>query len=229
MKVMNQSRALLDTLRGKYQKYPNVIITDSYLLLMKSLQATITTISFDVLSNVGNATVLENRLSITDRFAVKDMAVCIMKAGASTTATSAEIAVGRPNTYPNTSVYTGAAEAVNLEAIYNSQLRVVIDSKVFYQSLDTRRFFRVPTSQQGVAVSTQGAGAAPGLIQRDGWDSLNYAFSPVAPNFEFSGSGKNEVTLTLPNPTLTSGTSSQNFVLAYFRGFLIQNINQPIR
>lgn len=226
MKVMNQSRALLDTLRAKYQKYPNVIITDSYLLLMKSLQGTITTVTFDVLSNVGNATVLENRLSITDRFAVKDMAVCIMKAGASTAATAAEIAVGRPNTYPNPNIYTGAAEAANLEAIYNSQMRVAIDSKIFYQSLDTRRFFRVPTSQQGTAVS---AVAGTGVLSRDGWDNLNYCFSPVAPNFEFSGSGKNEVTLQLPNPTLTSGTSSQNFVLAYFRGFLIQNINQPIR
>lgn len=225
----NRSRAMYNALLEKYTKerYPQRIITDGYLMLMKSIQGTPTNVIFDVLVNQSSGTVatnIERRLNITDRFNVSDMSICLMKAGSSTTATQAEISVARPDTYPNPNVFTAANEASNLESVYNGSLNVTIDSTVYYQALELRRFYRVPTSQAGTAVSTV---AITGVIQRDGWDNLNYAFSPVTPDFEFSGIGNNQVTVNLsPSAIDLSGTSSQNFLVIYFRGFLIQNVNQ---
>jgi len=229
-KVMNASRALYSQLKEKYgNANRNVIITDSFLMLMKSIQGTITTVNFDVLTNASSGTtptVIERRLNITDRFAVRDMAVCIMKAGTTVAATQAEINIGIPSTYPNENVFNGAGEAANLGAVYNGYLTIIIDSVVYYQALDLRRFYRVPTSQKGTAVS---AVAVDGIVHNDGWDILNYAFAPVQPQFEFSGSGNNQCSVTINNPTSLVGTNSQNFLCWYFRGFLIQNINNPIR
>lgn len=225
VKSTNQPRALYSELKSKYAGR-GAIITDSYLMLMKSIQGTITTVQFDVLNNVGTPTVNEVRLNITDRFCVREMSMFLAKAGASTAATNAEVSVARPSTFPNLNIFTGANEAANLEAVYNGNLRVVIDSVVYYQSLDTRRFYRAGQAQQGTAVSSV---ATTGIQARDQYDMLNYAFSPVYPTFELNGIGKNEVTLTIPNPTVLSGTSSQNFVCLLMRGFLVQNINQSTR
>jgi hypothetical protein len=159
-------------------------------------------------------------------FTVKDMTMCLLKAGSSTTATDAQVSVGQPNTYPNPFIFTGANEAANLEAIYNSNMSITIDSTVYYQAYDMRRFFRVPVSQGLTAVSTV---ATTGVLQRSGWDNLNYCFAPVVPNFEFSGIGNNQVVVNTPTGITFAGTSSQNFLVGIFRGFLVQNVNQPKR
>lgn len=227
-KIMNASRALYDRLEKKYtkDKYPGRIITDSYLMIMKSIQsAGVTVVNFDVLSNASSGSVvnvIERRLNISDRFVVRDMAICLMKAGTSVAATQAEINVGVPRTYPNSNVFTGASEASNLQAVYNGFCSVTIDSIVYYQSLDLRRFYRVPTSQKGIAVS---AVALTGVLGDDGWDMLNYAFSPVQPQFELNGVGNNQLSVTVNNSTNLQGTNSQNFLCWYFRGFLVQNVN----
>jgi hypothetical protein len=224
--VMNASRALYSDLKGKYGRRSGVIITDSFLFLMKSIQSTVTTVNFDVLTNSSSGTpptVIERRLNISDKFVVRDHAICLMKAGTTTAATQAEINVGVPRTYPNGSVFSGASEAANLQAVYNGYCTVIINSVVYYQALDIRRFYRVPTSQKGVAVSTV---ATTGVIGDDGWDILNYAFSPVQPQFELDGTGNNQLSVTIGNPTSLIGTNSQNFLCWMLRGFLVQNINQ---
>lgn len=230
-KVMNPSRALYDQLVAEYPKsrFPNVIVTDSYLLLMKSIQGTLNQVQFDILTNASTGTppqCIERRLNLSDKFCVRDMAICLMKtaaAGGAGVSTQAEINVGVPRTYPNASVFANAGEAVNLEAVYNGYLTIIINSTVYYQSLDLRRFYRVPQSQKGVAVS---AVAGTGVLGDDGWDILNYAFSPVQPQFTFSGDGNNQATVTINNSTVLSGAvTSQNWLVNIYRGFLIQNVN----
>ena len=230
-KIITSSRALYEQLKAKYPKsqFPNVIITESFLFLMKSIQNTITVLNFDVLTNASSGTpptVIEQRLNMSDRFCVKDMAMFLMKtaaAGGGGVSTSAEINNGIPRTYPNATVFANAGEALNLESVYNGFATIIIDSIVYYQKLDLRKFYRVPTSQQGVAVSTV---AGTGVLANDGWDILNYAYAPVVPQFEFNGSGNNQFTFTNNNPTnLAGAVTSQNWMCASFRGFLIQNVN----
>lgn len=216
----NQKAALYNSLKNEYPAAAGCIITDSYLRLEANVQGSFTNIQFNMLVNQGGQNVTEKRLAITDKFCALDVAAFIMKAGTSTSATQAEISQAALRTYPNNQVFTGAGEAAAFQALYNSYLQMKVDSVVYVDSLDLMRFYRVPTSQKGVAVSTV---ATTGVIQNDGFDNLNYAFSPMLPTVTFGGKSKNEVSIQLPTSTTLSGTSSTNLVVCYFRGFLIQN------
>ena len=182
-----------------------------------SLQGTLNQVTFNLLENQGTQNGTERRLKITDNFIVTDYGFYLMKAGASTTATQAEIAVAILRTWPNPIVFTGAAEAVNLGAVYNGKHRILVNSDLFVDDALNSRFRRVPVTQKG---------NGPALaMQEDGWDNMNYGLVPCEPTLAFSGIGKNEVSVILPAPILTSGTSSQNFLVFFANGFNIVNAN----
>lgn len=221
----NQSRAVLNQLQ---REYPGKVITDSYLLLMKTLQQTTTTITWDVLTNQSTPTCIEQRLNLSDKFVVRDwMYATMMTASAGATSTPAEISEGVPWTYPNaqaTPFGFGPNFAPLIGVIYNGWIDVTINSLVYYRKFPVRNFYRVPTSQSGVAVSSI---AVQGVLTADGWDSLNYGYSPVMPTFTLDGLGSNQIVMTLPNATATSAdTNFNNWACMYMRGFLIQNVNQ---
>jgi len=120
-------------------------------------------------------------------------------------------------------VFTAAVAAL-LEVVYNGYLSVTLNSAVYYQSFPTRNFFRVSTAQEGLALSTV---ATTGVTPRDGWEGVNYCFSPVYPTFTIDGIGNNQIQLILPNPTVTSAAANFcNFACLFLRGYLVQNVNQ---
>jgi len=231
MKALNQGRALLEQLRREYMtpenKERNVIITESYLFLMANLNGGAKNqLQFFALTNQSQTapvTSVEKRLDITDRFAVRDMSMVLMK---TKDTTAAEVAKGRLHTFPNPNVFTAANEADNLESIYNGWANIQIKSVVYYQNYDVRRFYRVDNAVEGQAVSTV---AVTGVNPRDTWNMLNYSFSPVETAFELNGSGSNILSVTLPASIDNSGTNTVNWLCWYFRGYLIQNINDPNR
>lgn len=215
-------RALLDTIN---KVYPTNIVTDSYLFSMVNVNgAAVNQIQFPLLINEGTKQCVENRLLLSDRFVVRDWAVFMTQVAATASApTAAQVSVMRPSTYPEDSVFTPAIAAL-LESVYNGFLKVTINSAVYYQSFPVRNFFRVPTSQAGVAVS---AVATTGIVNRDGWDNLNYCYSPVLPTFTVDGLGNNQIQLQLPNSTvLASQANFCNFACLSMRGYLVQNVNQ---
>ncbi len=221
----NQSRALLNELK---RSYPGKVVTDSYLLLMKSLQGTTTTISWDVLTNQSAPTVIEQRLNLSDRFAVRDWAYAtMMTASAGAASTDAEVSQGVPWTYNNpqaTPFGLGPVVSPLIGVIYNGIIDVTINSVVYFRKFPLRNFYRVPVSQAGTAVSTV---ATTGVVQKDGWNDLNFAYSPVYPTFTLDGLGSNQIVMTLPNPTATSAAAGfNNWACLYLRGYLIQNVNQ---
>lgn len=220
----NQARALLATIQ---KQYPRNLVTEGYLLSMFPLTGTVNSFKFPLLINqtIGNTVqCIEKRLALSDRFVVRDWSIMLMQVlSAGATPTNAEVSVGVPRTYPQNNVFT-AAVAANLESLYNSSLTVSINSVVYYQAFPVRNFYRVPTSQAGAAVSTV---ATVGILNRDGWDNMNWAFSPVYPTFTVDGLGNNEITLNMPNPTtLTAQAGNFNFCNLYLRGYLVQNVNQ---
>lgn len=227
VKATNSARALYNKLINDdmYKGRTNIIITDSWLRSEVNIQGIQSSLIFNLLTNNTTSAQInctEKRLGIPDKFVATMVSFMLMKAGASTAATQAEIAISRPRTYNNARIFTGANEAANLEALYNSDMKVTIDSTTFIQTLDLRRFYRAPVSEQGTAVSTQ---ATTGVLNADGWDTSNYPFASLTPTLTFNGSGQNQVVVNLPNSTDLSGTSSTNFAILYFRGFLIQNAN----
>ena len=212
----DRTRGIYNSLKGKYK--PGTIITPGFLRLEQSLQGTLTTINFNVLVNQGTANVTERRLNITDVFELTHVGIFLMKAGTSTTATQQQISEAKLRANNNALVFTTAGEAAALESIYNGTLRMVINSTVYLEAFDCRRFYRVETAQKGVGPAV--------ITTDDAWPSPNYGMAEMTPNIALNGGGKNDISVQFANSALTSGTASQNFLVFYGRGFLCQNASK---
>ena len=214
VRATNSRRALYNDLKGQ-DKYAGKIVTPGYLRLEQSVQSTLTNVQFNVLENQGSQNVTERRLKLPDAFVVEKITIAIMKAGATTTATQAEIATSHLHTFPNPLVFTGAGEAANLMNIYNGYLSVRVNETVYIDSMDVTRFYRVSTSQQGAGPAT--------VIPRSEWNAPDYSFYELTPTITLDGGASNYLNLYFPSSINMSGTNSQNFVVFFARGFLIQN------
>ncbi len=221
VKSTNARRALYNDLANKGE-YAGKIITPGYLRFEQSLQGGATTgFQFNVLENQGSTNVTERRLKLPDAFVIEKMTMAIFKAGASTTATQAEIAVSNLSTFPNPQVFTGANEATNLMNYYNGYVSIRVNETVYIDSMDIMRFYRVATSQQNVGAAT---GVTP--VQRDEWNAPDYSFYELTPTITLDGGLSNIIQVNLPASISMIGTSSQNFAVCICRGFLIQNGSQ---
>lgn len=224
---MNENRALIDrvkpVLASKGYSTEGAVATQGYLALLSSIQGTVNSVSFTVPANQGTTRSIENRLQITDMFTISHWSLYLLKAGATTAATDAELSVARPRTWPNPLVFTGASEAANLEAVYNGSLRVSVDREIVVDSYDTRRFYRAGVAQELVQ---QTVTASVGVWQRDEWQGPNYGFAALDPEVTINGVGDTQITLTLPTSINLAGTSSQNFVYLVLRGIRWQNVSK---
>jgi len=208
IQATDRTRAIFNSL----QKRRGVISTQSYLRL-ESVLGTQGNVSFPVLLNEGNANPNERRLSITDAFTVTSLAIVIYKKLAANAISSAQL-----DTFPNPLVYAGAGEAAALQAIYNGFLSVRVNSVVYIDSLDTYRFYRVGTAQEGVNVSAGAPYVASEFAKGD------YPFYSLTPSIRLSGATKNELNLTLPESVnMAAAAGDDNRVVLYLRGFLEQN------
>jgi len=214
-----------DYVQSLKSQYPGAIITQSYLRSEIQLGTTATSqFAFNILANQGTPGSTERRLQITDRFAVT--ALSVMTYNVLVAATSQAIAKSQAKLYSwNSPAQFTAANSATLESVYNGYLRMIIDGTTYIDSLDARRFYRVPTSQQGTIVSggTATTSTFP-TLQADGWDGTHYNFAQMTPSVVLNGAGRNEVTLNTPEATAVSPASTTtNFLVLYMRGWLIQN------
>lgn len=172
--------------------------------------------------------------------------------GGGVTATDADIAISRNYTYPNPYVFgsagqgnptflqnQGAAQLIpyttesnNLYSIYNGFMNVTIDREVVIDSYDCMRFLRVPSSQQQMAQAAAAIAPAAAVIGSsagatfDQWESANFGFSDVDPQFTLNGIGDNQINITLPSALNLSGTLSTNFCFLTMRGIRWQNASK---
>lgn len=220
------SRDYVQSLRSQY---PGSIITQSYLRSEVQLGTTATSqFAFNILANQGTPASTERRLQITDRFAVSAVSIMLLNA----TATAGVIAASDRSqsklyTWNSPAKFT-TANSLTLESLYNGYLRMIIDGTTYIDSLDTRRFYRVPVSQQGTIVSTGTATASTfPNVQADGYDGTHYPFAQLTPAIVLNGAGRNEITLNTPEATAVSpSATSVNVLVLYVRGWLIQNASQ---
>lgn len=220
------SRDYVQSLRGQY---PGSIITQSYLRSEVSLGTTATSqFAFNILANQGTPASTERRLQITDRFAVTAVSVMLYNYDSTTLA---DVPKNRSQaklyTWNSPAKFT-AANSLTLESVYNGFLRMIIDGTTYIDSLDARRFYRVPVSQQGTIVSTGTATASTfPNVQADGYDGTHYPYAQLTPAIVLNGAGRNEITLNTPEATAVSPSATSNNVLVlYMRGWLIQNASQ---
>jgi hypothetical protein len=138
-----------------------------------------------------------------------------------------------------TALLPETAESNNFYSMYNGFVSVTIDRETVIDSYDCMRFLRVPGSQQqmlqgGIAATPAGAGvlATATVVgyssgaSIDEWNSANYGFSEVDPQFTLNGIGDNNITINLPTSVSLAGTLSTNFVFMTMRGIRWQNASK---
>lgn len=215
-----------DYVQSLKQQYPGAIITQSYLRSEIQLGTTATSqFAFNILANQGTPNSTERRLQITDRFAVTAVGMMLYNTTAvAGVASASDRSQAKLYTWNSPAKFT-TANSATLETLYNGYLRMIIDGTTYIDSLDARRFYRVPVSQQGTIVSTGTATTSTfPNVQADGWDGTHYNFAQMTPSVVLNGAGRNEVTLNTPEATAVSpSATSVNFLVLYFRGWLIQN------
>lgn len=182
----------------------------SQLVSMQLISTTQSQVSFAILqtqpNNAGLVYGFEKRLNISDAFVCLSIGLYLGRSAATApnaNLTNAQAALTTLHTYPNPAVFTGGAgEAANLESIYNSSLNIKVGQVNWFPSIHTRKFYRVPVSQQVTAATNQNG------IGRSGWET-DYGMMQLVPTITLNGNGNNEFTVTLPD-SVNTGTATGN-------------------
>lgn len=228
--VAGRSRSIYTAVNESYKKRYGrgaVTITQSYLRLESATLGTQGTINFAVLKNeiaqgATSVNATENRLNLTDNFLATECGIYIQKTTTATQTTNNSYL----DTFPNSLVYTGSGEAVNLQTIYNGKMKTTINGEVIVDSWDVNRHYRAGNAQKAVLTAATGTGNS---WDRSTWDAASFGFYPLTPQIEFAGQSKNEISINLPVSAALAGTSSTNICVIIFRGLLIQNGSRTVQ
>lgn len=198
------------------------ITTPGYLRLETLAPASaVSQFNFNTLDTSGTKTATERRLKLADTFTVTDVAFYIGYGAATANApTAAQYSSQKLATFPNPRTAAFNLKDDELEAIYNGYLTLRVDTTTFIDSIPMRQFYRVGTSQEGVAVSTT---ATTGVIGANEFPLSMYGRTELLPTIELNGQSNIEWSITLPNATDCSGATG-NFVnlVLILTGFLNQ-------
>jgi hypothetical protein len=212
VKPFNRTTGLLQSLLAKGHR-----AAEGELVLFATI-GTSGAYTFQVNENQ-NKLVSEIRLRQGDAFIPTHIGMYLGKAGA-TSPVDTDIAKVRKHTYPNTTVFSKAGEADNLEVFYNSRLQIQVNSVNLTETLATQRFKRVGVSQQGLAISTA---AADNKYQQSEWANDMYGMCALSQSIAFNGVQNNVINLILPAAVDCTGTSSTNYAIIVFKGIQVIN------
>jgi hypothetical protein len=222
-KAFSRKQAVFNEKAALYASQ-GVITTPGYLRLetLAPYNTATSSFRFNTLDTSGTQTCTERRLKLNDTFTITDISF-YLGAGLMTTngaPTAAEYSVQTLNTFPNPNVASFANNYDELEALYNGFLSLRVDTTTFLDSIPMKQFYRVATSQQGV-----GSATAAIAVQANEWPLSMYGRTELLPTIELNGQSNIEWTITLPNATNLSPSSSTgkftNMVLI-LQGFLNQ-------
>lgn len=209
----DRERAIYTGLR---KKAPNNIITPSFIRLEQQLSSGQGQYQFQIGKNVGNPSATEVRLDLNDAFVATKLGIYLLNDDLTLPGHSALQTFPSPVAFP---AEASNVDPTHLEAFYNGFLRVKVADVVYAETMATRKFRIVRTTQQDVAAATPPPSAK--LSGAEGYDGLQN----LTPQFIFQGQAKNELTLYVPaNSTQevqykTAATRIK--VVWYMEGFLI--------
>jgi hypothetical protein len=217
-KAFSRKQAVFNEKAAQYAN--SGVITTPGFLRLESLAPTtaVSQFSFNTLDTSGVKTSTERRLKLADTFTITDLSFYLGVGTCTANApTAAQYAAQKLLTFPNplvTGLTGGVADL--LEVIYNGYLTVRVDTTTFIDSLPMKQFYRVGTSQQGAGPVT--------VIPRDEFPLAMYGRTDLLPTIELNGQSNIDISITLPNATVCSATTTSNFVnlVLFAQGFLNQ-------
>lgn len=204
---------------------------------VKGFRTSMGTIRMDVvLTNTGNIIfqpnqtaqqnqiTTETRLRQGDSFLPSKIRLSIRKAA---TNDAAGNIVSVLHQFPNSTIFTAASEAANLEAMFNAQMVITINSVALADYMETNWFRRVGIAQQGVVLSQLAVPVTPAAYLQNQWDSPDYGFVDFQQDLCFNGKQTNSINMVFPgSPAVTlspASGSTVNFGVVMMRGVLCQN------
>lgn len=201
---------------GLRRKAPKNIITPSFIRLEQQVQSGQGVYQFQIAKNVGNPSPTEVRLDLNDAFMATHLGIYLMNNDL-TLPGHAQLV-----TFPDGLVFPAEAGNVttsHLEAFYNGFLKVKVADVVYAESIATRKFRVVRTTQTSVAGATPPPNAL--VAEAYGLDGL----FELTPQFTFQGQAKNILELDIPaNSTQQvqyKTAATRITVVWYMEGFLI--------
>lgn len=224
--ITNSERATYNKLVEDYRaKNMKPIINWHSITLLSAALGTANNIPFEINQSNGgqlpqNAS--EQRLNIVDKFTATRVMIGLVKV-----ATGSTVAANKTHNWVNPQIFTGSGEAAALRNIYRGWLQLQVNSTVYFPGLDMYNFWVVPELPELVAQTvTSGIdAAAQSYITSDAKNGSEDGFIELIPTVTFSGGKKNVIQINLPASAAMAGTSSSNYVILQFRGFLHQNVN----
>jgi hypothetical protein len=202
----------------------NTVRCQEGFVLFQTVLGTSAQYNLDVTNNVqtnGPQLATENRIRQNDAFVPTKIGMAVRKA-ADTTAGSMAVAVQRY--WPNPLVFTGANEAANLEAIWNSRIVTNANSVLVSEMQWSQPFRYVPMAQQGVQISQQAAAVGTnGAWLMDGKERPDVGMIPFEQDLALNGVSNQVISLVLPAAVNMAGTESVNILDIFFWGIYAIN------
>lgn len=219
--AMNRQQQVWNLKQAMYAK-AGVISSPSFLRIERTLDQQTSLIEFDLTDGNGSTArrVTEKRLKVGDTFTVMAMVMHLSVSAiqdGETESLPQDLMLQKLYTFPNPAAF-GAGVAANLEALYNAQFRMTIDSTVFIEGINTRDFYRVGTAQQGYGVG----GAGNAQYSADSWNYQQFGQSQVIPTIEINGGAdvKPQIILGTSVDLANTADDLQNNIVLDFIGYI---------
>lgn len=173
--------------------------------------------------------VTEQLLELNDQFVITHFRISLRNIDPSTTATPTptEQLNAQQYLYADPTAFTG--NAANAKSIYNGNLAFIIDRKQFLPAFPVNAFYRVPTTQSGAFLATDGTVAVPspdftGNTGVNGYDNGLFGFYVSEPTL-IDGRQTLDISLNLgASVTIAAiGTDPMIYATLETRGYLVVN------
>lgn len=209
--MSERDRAILLRVRA-WAKQNNISeekVQPSYLRVALLTDGSKSEYQFPIKKDSGVSLIHDKKLDQNDSFVVTDIGQFLLAENPATPG------VGLLQTYPNNLNFVAVANEVaplHLNVFYNGYYKVKVGETVFVEALPTNKMLCVRTTQQSAATNFSERFSKDGTVE-------------INPDVTLNGSGKNEITLTVPTfasmqiQHITAATRIYTVFYAY--GFLI--------
>jgi len=213
-------RGIYDQLLKQFQGLSSQLITMSYLRSELLVSNTNPIYKFNLLSENASPRATENRLDKNDVFIATHLGFYLVQ-NPITAVTGVEQLSGISQTYNNPTALNGSGSVPDLAAFWNGFWQMKVGSTVFFDAFPNQLTWMAPDTQQSNATTRSSRSFADGA-------------AIIEPLPVFSGSGSNDVTLTIPIWAGFTGAASDQAVSKIYAvfnpfGFLIKNGANYIR
>lgn len=224
--IVAEKKFITDRLnsQGLAVSYEN--LSSSY-LRSETLLGTTTSIPFELQAGrVPNPTPTERLLNLNDQFVITHIFIGLKKV-ASATPTALQHAKAEIYTWFNPNVFTGTNNP-NVDTIYNGSLNWTVNRKEFIPEFPVRAFLRIPQTQQGTLLTTNGTVDTPAATftgNGGGFDSIEnglFGFYPQDPTL-IDGRQTLDIDVDLGTSVVFADESTSVYAVLECRGYLIVN------